>query len=310
MDGPTLLARPSQARGEGRIRRGARRALSNTKVGTGRIERQYQRIRILGVRHERAMAAIAAATMLSLLPVRKSLAALDGRFATHTLLPSCWRSADDPPLPVGFRTYSGTESRLPRDREDPCSFRTRLIDPVAAGAADLEPEMDVEGADIPDDNDLKFDDTQCISIGRSTSNVKPASGAPSFSSHGREDRRTEIDNDSSDDDNDDAMETVNMPFWNIPKREKRHSAYSASDSIPDDMSIISDASLIPTYFPRQQQQRPQHRALIRRLFRVKARAARETMRELKRSCRDAVGTVFIEASTGRVPKCVAMGAAP
>ncbi len=53
MDGPAISARPSQARDEGRIRRSARRALSNTKVGSGRIERQYQRIRMLGLRHER-----------------------------------------------------------------------------------------------------------------------------------------------------------------------------------------------------------------------------------------------------------------
>jgi len=53
MDRPTISARPPQARDEGRIRRSARRALPNTKVGSGRIERQYQRIRMLGLRHER-----------------------------------------------------------------------------------------------------------------------------------------------------------------------------------------------------------------------------------------------------------------
>jgi len=309
------------------------------------------------------VAAIAAATMLSLLPVRKSLASLDGRFATNAILPSSWQAAADPPPPVTFRACSGTKSRLPRDREDPCSFRTRLIDPTVDTAADLEPEMDVEGAHNIENSDLKFDDTQCISIGRSTSNVKPVSAPPTLSSNDREDGRTyesgfargspsllhstpavtiipaddqpatifkgplnqpstrravsinEIDADSSDSDDDvDAMETVNMPFWHLPRREKRHSAH---DSIPDDMSIISDASLVPTYFPsdaakwQQQQQRPQqHRALIRHLFRAKARAARQTMRELKRSCRDVVGNVFVEASAPRGIKCVAVGAAP
>ena len=305
--------------------------------------------------------------MLSLLPIHKSLASLDGRFVTNTVLPACWQSTDDLPLPVGFRTCAATESRLPRDREDPCSFRTRLIDPAAGAGADLYPDMDVEGADNTDDNELKFDDTQCISIGRSTSNVKPVSGTSAFLSHNLEDGSTvkggittglhpllhsspvalanpaddpppatykppnfhppayravsisELDADSNSDDDGNTMETLNMPFWNVPRREKRHSAHHrrhGSDTIPDDMSIISDASLVPTYFPsdaakRQGQQRPQHRALIRHLFRAKARAARQTMRELKRSCRDVVGNVFVEGSAAsRVPKCVAVGAAP
>ncbi len=54
MDGATISAWPSQAHGQNRIRRVARRVLSNTKkASAGRIERQQSRIRVSGNRHER-----------------------------------------------------------------------------------------------------------------------------------------------------------------------------------------------------------------------------------------------------------------
>jgi hypothetical protein len=117
------------------------------------------------------------------------------------------------------------------------------------------------------------------------------------------------DNDSEND-NGANMEAMSMPFWNLPRRQKLHT-HHAGDTIPDDMSIISNVSLIPTYFPSDvmKQQRPQHRALIKRLIRTKARAAKQTMRELKRTCSDAVGNVFVEAAPHRPSKCVAVGSA-
>ncbi|KAL2157442.1 hypothetical protein VTH06DRAFT_6134 [Thermothelomyces fergusii] len=94
------------------------------------------------------------------------------------------------------------------------------------------------------------------------------------------------------------METVNMPFWDLPRRPKQHSA-RLGDVIPDDMSVISDASLIPTYCPTDvaKQQRPPPRALlVKRLIRSKARAARQAVRQLRRSCRDAVEHVFVDSA--------------
>jgi hypothetical protein len=313
--------------------------------------------------------AIAAATMLAFLPFRSPLS-LDGRLAKHILLPSRRSRIDEAPIPMDcFRPSSPVESRLPRDREDPCSFRTRLMDPVA----DPEGDMAFESTDKLDAGDLKFDDTQCISVGRSarnfksvsgvaTSRIEPANacdaadepplhpystligpekyGQPRSSQHslgskviltraeGRQSwvahkalsdptpYRTSVvsendDNINNHESDDDGMETMNMPFWNAPERQKRRSTIHAGDTIPDDMSIISDVSLIPTYSPSDalKQQRPQHRALIKRIIRAKARAARRTMRELKRSCRDAVGSVFLEPAAPRTAQCVAVGSA-
>jgi hypothetical protein len=108
------------------------------------------------------------------------------------------------------------------------------------------------------------------------------------------------------DDDESDMETMNMPFWHLPKHKKRHS-HHGGDTIPDDMSIISDVSLIPTYFPSDimKQQRPHHRALIKRLIVAKARSARQTMRQLKRT----VGNVFVDTATHQPTKCIRVGAA-
>lgn len=320
------------------------------------------------------MTAIIAATMLALLPFRKPLGSLDARFAKHILLPNRQPKMNESPFPIGFRPSSPVESRLPRDREDPCSFRTKLIDPMA----DLDVDMAFESTDKLDREDLRFDDTQCISVGRSVGKLGVTFGVTALPRDEKEQaRERKIANDlpqgldstatynssseqyeetkaaksspgaatiftlagepqgatviqkalsdlttyrtvlvgenDSDEDEDDGeasnMEAMNMPFWNLPARQKRQHARHASDTIPDDMSIISDVSLIPTYFPSDvmKQQRPQHRHLVKRLIRAKAKAARQTMRELKRSCRDAVGTVFVEPGATHPPKCVAVG---
>ncbi len=313
--------------------------------------------------------AIAAATMLTFLPFRNPLASLDGRLAKHILPPNRRSKIDETPFSMGcLRPSSPVESRLPRDREDPCSFRTRLIDSVT----DSDDDVAFGSTDKLDASDLRFDDTQCISVGRLSGNLKSVSrvatlpserengggiadglsrhpnstptntkeyGPPRPEGHslgskvilaGAEEHRSwaanmalsdptprrtvfvseDNEGSTSHDSDDDRMEVMNMPFWNFPKRQKIH-AVRSGDTIPDDMSVISDISLIPTYSPSDvlRQQRPQHRALIKRIFRAKARAARHTMRELKRSCRDAVGNVFLEPAAPRTTQCVAVGSA-
>jgi hypothetical protein len=260
-------------------------------------------------------------------------------------------------------------------------------------AADVDADIAFESTDMLDGDDLKFDDTQCISVSRSMGKFQAMPGVPTLqhceseqthdngiakelgprlysapadmvspeqdeqpepaessainackpiiaSVDGHLNRpvihktlsdpttayRTVLIRDKDDDDegkdDDDSMEAMNMPFWYLPlKRQKPH-AHHAGDSVPDDdmsiisdddMSIISDASLIPTYYPSdimRHQQRPQHRAFIKRVIRAKAKAAKQTMRELKRSCRDAVEHVFVEpAASHKAPKCVAVGSA-
>lgn len=316
-----------------------------------------------------------AATMLALLPFHKPLAFLDGRLAKNILLPRRPPDMDNGAAPSRFRPSSPVESHLPRDREDPCLFRTRLFDSVA----DAEADIAFGSTDKLDADDIRFDDARCISVGRSTGKVLTTPGAPVVSdcesqqiSQGRVtkelDPRTNatpanmiiaredeqlvpatppsvdidrtipppaeehqfrptihtppdgpatvyrtvlVDHDNNannGEEDEDSMETMNMPFWNLPKRQKLHPRHTG-DTIPDDMSIISDISLIPTYFPSDitKQQRPRHRALFKRIIRTKARAARQTMRELKRSCRVAVENAFVEPATHKTPKCVAVG---
>ena len=255
--------------------------------------------------------------MLAYVPLRQPLAALDGRFAKYVSLPASRSEVDDEVVRIGPQPLFPIESRLPSDREDPCLFRTRLIDPMA----DSEADITFGSSDMLNREDLNFDDTQCISVGRSTGRFKAIPGAPS-SQRQQHHAQVSEDNDDNQNNTDNAtntntsMEAMNMPFWNLPRRQKRHSL-RAGDTIPDDMSIISDASLIPTYYPsdimKQQQQQPspprhQHRALLKHIVRAKARAAKQTVRELKRSCRDAVGHVFVEPAGHRGPKCVAVGA--
>jgi hypothetical protein len=307
--------------------------------------------------------------MFAFLPFCKPLASLDARLAKYILVP-------DRQPKMGLLPSSPVETRLPRDREDPCSFRTRLVDPVTDPAA----EIAFDSTDKLDRDDLQFDDAQCISVGRAMGKFRPILGVPVVPIQEHEQvsevglsrelgprlysaatdivspetderldpaesipvnmtnrpcltpleeyqdapmfHRTLSDPTTAyrtvlvqDNDNDVGsganMEAMNMPFWNLPRRQKPHT-HHAGDTIPDDMSIISNVSLIPTYFPSDvmKQQRPHHRALIKRLIRTKARAAKQTMRELKRTCRDAVGSVLsAEAAPHRPPKCVAVGSA-
>ena len=301
------------------------------------------------------------------------------------------------PILIGIRSASPVESRLPRAREDPCLFRTRLND------GDRETIFDSTDM-IDSDDELKFDDSQCISVGRTPGKIAAVlrTPAPVLESHGREfDNQvgiakefgphlysvpadligpqeseevepvfprnnnnsiffatiddyadTEMVNristdetstllprlnqQNSDTDTDSAeMETMNMPFWHLPDRRQtkrshhhhHHPLYpgeadnTSSILLPeDDMSIISDVSLIPTYFPsdimsnkrKRTHHYHHHRALIKRLIVAKARAARQTVRQLKRTCRDAVANAFVGESAGveyRPTKCVQIGAA-
>ncbi|KAK4040528.1 hypothetical protein C8A01DRAFT_15621 [Parachaetomium inaequale] len=317
MDRISISVWPSRAPAQDRGRSNAHQALRmKKKAGPGRIGRQQpQRTRVSGNRHVEAFTAIVAVTMLPYVPFGKPLAALDSRFAKYILLPTRQSKMDDRPVTMGLRPSSPVERRLLCARDDPCLFRTRLIDPMAT---DADAEIAFESTDMLDSDDLKFDDTQCISVGRSMGKFKAMPGTVSDPTAAY---RTILihDKDDGDDDKDDdgSMEAMNMPFWYLPlKRQKSHT-HHAGDPVPDDdMSIISDASLIPTYYPsdimkqQQQQQRPQHRAIIKRVIRAKARAAKQTMRELKRSCRDAVEHVLVEsAASHRAPKCVAVGSA-
>ncbi|KAK3299094.1 uncharacterized protein B0H64DRAFT_90909 [Chaetomium fimeti] len=298
---------PSRISTQDRHRRNARRSLKmKTKPITGRIERPPQKTRVSGYRHDEAFTAIVAAAMLACVPLRPPLALMDARFAKYVLVPARRSEMDDKVVQMGSRPLFPVESRLPSDREDPCSFRTRLIDPMA----DSEADMAFGSTDMLNCDDLAFDDVQCISVGRSTRKFKAVSGTatPQRDYHAQANEDHDDKNNTNSD-----METMNMPFWNLPRRQKQH-IFRGGDTIPDDMSIISDASLIPTYYPsdimKQQQQQPQrspHRTLIKQLFRAKARAAKQTVRQLKRSCRDAVGHVFVDPASHRGPKCVAVG---
>ncbi|KAK3310293.1 uncharacterized protein B0T15DRAFT_32313 [Chaetomium strumarium] len=304
--------------------------------------------------------------MLALLPFCKPSTPLDGRFAKYILLPNPQSKMDNEPI-LGDclldRSVVAVEDRRPRAREDPCAFRTRLVDPLG----DSEDNLAFESTDKVDAENIRFDDSQCISVGRSMRRFKtvlepPAScpceaeqtneggiakgqSSPSTAADpaSPEKAAANIDkeplyalagkrqgvathrkalsdpttiyhssraNEDVGEDEDNSMEAMNMPFWSLPRRQKRHISYTGGD-IPDDMSIISDTSLIPTYFPSDamKQQRHHHRALFKRLILAKAKAARQTMRQLKRSCRDAVDHVFVEPGIHRTPECVPVGAA-
>lgn len=246
--------------------------------------------------------------MFSYVPFRQPLAALDGRFAKYILLPARQSEMDDEMVQLGGQPSFPIESRLPSDREDPCLFRTRLIDRMT----DSEADITFGSTDMVNCDDVNFDDTQCISVGRSTRKSRAMPGAPTPPMHHHTAQVSEDHDDQNNTDNTSQMETINMPFWNLPRPPKRP-ILRAGDTIPDDMSIISDASLIPTYYPsdimkqkQQSSQRFQHRTLFKQILRAKARVAKQTVRKLKRSCRDVVGHVFVE-SVHRGPKCVAVG---
>ncbi|KAK4131959.1 hypothetical protein BT67DRAFT_386698 [Trichocladium antarcticum] len=299
MAGITLSTWPPQARGQSRRRRTLRQTPRRTRAGVAKPERPPRRMGSV-TRHQPAVTAIVAATMLAFIPFRKALGPFDRSFAHQSKLMGY-------PGPMGLRSCPPVENRLPYAREYPCPFRTRLDD-------DSGTQFDFDSTSMFDPDDIRFDDTQCISIGRSTGKPPRMPGAPEPAAEAHEsDQEAEHYNDDDDDDGASEMETMNMPFWHLTKpRQKRHS-HHAGDTIPDDMSIISDVSLIPTYFPsdimkqqQQQQQRPHHRAVLKRLIVAKARSARQTMRHLKRT----VGNVFVEPPTAHQPtRCVRVGAA-
>ncbi|AEO65758.1 uncharacterized protein THITE_2113142 [Thermothielavioides terrestris NRRL 8126] len=329
--------------------------------------------------------------MLAFFPFNKPLSSLDSRLAKHILLPDHHSNAGWEARSMRFRPSVPIESRRPRAREDPCLFRTRLADQQV----DDDPDAGLffESTDEIDCDDVKFDDSQCVSVGRTVEKFKtmpkmstrvgkeaavarnlgphlyaiPTDTATSSEEDGRRepagssssspfsssalagnppvlaqadgepqvrpfiqkehsDPTTTIyrahlaseNGDNNDEDAEDAedaedgiMETMNMPFWILAQRQKRHHTRLEADGIPDDMSIITDISLIPSYFPSDvmKQQRPQRHALLKRIVLAKARAARQTMRQLKRSCRDAVGNVFLDRAVHRPPECVRVGSA-
>ncbi|KAK4239466.1 hypothetical protein C8A03DRAFT_14166 [Achaetomium macrosporum] len=307
MDRRTMSVWPAPAPKQSRLRRSARQALMGLSIRTGRVKRQ-QRKGALGSRQDRALTAIAAAAMLALVPFCKPSASLDGRFAKYILLPNCQSKMDNEPVLGDCQLDSPVESRRPRAREEPCAFRTRLADRVA----DSEDDIAFESTDKVDAERLRFDDAQCISVGRSMGRFKTHQGLATHRKALSDPTGICSSSWANEDDGDDEnnMEAMNMPFWNLPRRQKRRTTHYGED-IPDDMSIISDISLIPTYFPSDalKQQRHHHRALVKHLFLAKAKAARQTMRQLKRSCRDAVGHISVEPRTHRTPECVPVGAA-
>ncbi|KAK4144649.1 uncharacterized protein C8A04DRAFT_11343 [Dichotomopilus funicola] len=341
-----------QTPGKDRLRRSPQASkVWRTKrvTSTGRIERQSRKARSsINRREDEAFTAIVAAAMISYNPFRKPLASPDGRFAKYILMPTRHQETtdiddSDDLVPMDHCPESPIESLLPRDREDPCSFRTRLMDSLvdpevvdvnveAEAKAKAGTRLAFESTDLLESEDVNFDDSQCISVGR-TKNKLGAIFPTSVNSIVRQEISDKVNNDD-DNDGDDAsspMEEMNMPFWTLPPRQKKqrvHYNRRSSDSVDnndeddeggDDMSIITDISLIPTYFPsdvmRQQShthpytynnnsnnnhhQRTlsdrthQHRALLKRVLRGHTSAAKQTMRRLKRSCRDAVESVFV-----------------
>ncbi|KAK4165817.1 hypothetical protein QBC43DRAFT_287576 [Cladorrhinum sp. PSN259] len=124
----------------------------------------------------------------------------------------------------------------------------------------------------------------------------------------------------------DLSEQITMPFSVNPAREPRcrnsllsvHADEDAlsddeeEDIIGDDMSIITDISMIPTYCPSdvmRQQQKIRAHTLLARLIKSKTIAAKKTVRQLKRSCRGVVESTFSEAGSYRPTKCVRVGEA-
>jgi hypothetical protein len=192
---------------------------------------------------------------------------------------------------------------------------------------DGDSDIFFDSTDKLDAENIKFDDAQCIAVGRSvqmstmashderTSVAKPLNARlyivpePVRHSFNSDDATLRAEEEAADGDgDDDMMESMNMPFWHAPKRQPKRQHLSdtkntSHDNLPvmdDDMSIISDISLIPTYFPsdiQQQRKRLRRALLFKHLIVAKARAARQTMRQIKRSCRDAVGNVFVVDSS-------------
>lgn len=299
--------------------------------------------------------------MRSFVPVPKSLGSLDLMLTKRVLpiLPPPKQHQQEPitglPATLRYRPCSPVLGKRPREREDPCSFRTRLMDGGGAADGESEVEFGFDSTDKLDADDVKFDDTQCIEVNRSPqkfaggrgvapfqaqepnlheepkgpnglgphlfavpvneTNESPASdldvNEPLAATVGHQGMPRMIPNSLSDptsshpnnflEDSDDEneMESMNMPFWDMmatKKRPRGPSSHSRTNIIPDDMSIITDISQIPAYYPsdvinkqpQQQWKGSRRRAVLKHLFVAKAKSARQTMRHLKRSCREVV----------------------
>ncbi|KAK4456979.1 hypothetical protein QBC42DRAFT_189733 [Cladorrhinum samala] len=110
----------------------------------------------------------------------------------------------------------------------------------------------------------------------------------------------------------DLSEHLNIHFAVLTPRQKRCSDEIVCDDEDDNMSIITDISMIPTYCPSdvmQHEQRSRAVTLLGRLFKAKASAAKKTVRQFKRSCRGVMENTFAEPNTYRPTKCVRVGEA-
>ncbi|KAK4192636.1 hypothetical protein QBC35DRAFT_197367 [Podospora australis] len=136
-----------------------------------------------------------------------------------------------------------------------------------------------------------------------------------------------------------SMSTINMdestheayPFWPLPPRRKKHRNFPSRDrdvdsnnnttadtdnvsddnGDDDDISIISDVSLIPTYalndIARKRQCARAH-ALLRQLIKAKTNTTKQTVRILKRTCL-AMGQAWVDPNPYKPAKCVSVGKA-
>ncbi|KAK0672817.1 hypothetical protein QBC41DRAFT_353064 [Cercophora samala] len=259
-------------------------------------------------------------------------------------------------------------------RGNPCAFRTLLND----GASSLDSLSNSTYEDM-ESEDIRFDDSECISIGRTLGNVpdhqlkKRVDSGIVLEKQGRnlysvpadllapENEHVDetLGNNScikgdiemaicssiftTQDDSTDqsasanqapvasnlpnlldldnqaisSMEAVNMPFFWCEPRLKRHQRFPfrdhdvTNDEDDDDMSIISDLSLIPSYSPGgvdQQYKVKVGRAVLKQILKSQAKAASKTVRQIKRSCREAMEHAFDHSSPAYKPTtCVRVG---
>ncbi|EGS23339.1 uncharacterized protein CTHT_0010070 [Thermochaetoides thermophila DSM 1495] len=276
----------------------------------------------------------AAAMMLAFIPLSKPLGLLQSRATATTpeYLLNPYQS-----LQTGLRGAS-VESILARDRD--CSFRTRLKDVIS----DSDSETFFE--DMSDDEqDLQFDDQGCVEVNRAIGKFAAVSRLQQ--SHKAQDNQqsevesdqllvskplnpnlfappvndqASVDYDSNSDISDSSstskhigdvpqMESLTLPFY-FPSKRAKYTPIDPTD-VPDDMSIISDADMVPTYAPNVKKQhgfgrlpanlKLANKALLKRALVSKARAAKKTMKQFKRTCREAMGCVFDPACTVASP---------
>ncbi|KAK4682074.1 hypothetical protein QC764_113915 [Podospora pseudoanserina] len=273
---------------------------------------------------------------------------------------------------------SDPKTQLSSRRGNPCSFRTLLND----GASSCD-SLSSSTFEELDSGDIRFDDSECISIGRTLGNVpnhqlqkRVDSGivletqgrnlysvptdlfalenehgdetmgdyscieqdidmaicSPIFTTQDHTFKRSFSANEfpaasnlsgvsESDKQVFGSMEAMNMPFSLNEPVLRRHKRFpfrdhdAAKDDEDDDMSIISDFSLIPSYTPGgiDQQYKVKvkvGRATFKRLLKIQAKVATKTVRHIKRSCREAMGQAFDHSSPVYKPAtCVRVGGA-